>query len=218
MQWVNSHDILFRGFVKLAITLGEYQSLQTLNPRRPENISQDVFKASWNTKKLFRYRGLEDVLKTCLEDVLKTCLEDVFKTSWRQTKCLLGISVSNHSLLTNLNQYLTNLYFTNLYFTNLRRIQNELISIFVLFWDSISRINSKSTLKNRWDNKIEVSSNILHKYIERLFILTYIFNLHLKNIFAFKKSPIFANLLMEKPGNWFAIAKSENNTWRRKKF
>ena len=40
---------------------------------------------------------LEDVLKTCLEDVLKTYLEDVFKTSWRQTKCLLGISVSNKS-------------------------------------------------------------------------------------------------------------------------
>ena len=40
---------------------------------------------------------LEDVLKTCLEDVLKTYLEDVFKTSWRQTKCLLVISVSNKS-------------------------------------------------------------------------------------------------------------------------
>ena len=32
-----------------------------------------------------------------LEDVLKTYLEDVFNTSWRQTKCLLGISVSNKS-------------------------------------------------------------------------------------------------------------------------
>ena len=32
-----------------------------------------------------------------LADVLKTCLEDVFKTSWRQTKCLLMISVSNKS-------------------------------------------------------------------------------------------------------------------------
>ena len=38
---------------------------------------------------------LENVLKTCLEDVLKKCLEDVFRTSWRQTKCLSGISVSN---------------------------------------------------------------------------------------------------------------------------
>ena len=40
---------------------------------------------------------LDDVLKTCFEDVLRTCLEDVFKTSWRQTKCLLVISVSNKS-------------------------------------------------------------------------------------------------------------------------
>ena len=54
---------------------------------------------------LLRYRRLQDVFKTCLEDVLKTCLEgvlgtyleDVFKTSWRQTKCLLVISVSNKS-------------------------------------------------------------------------------------------------------------------------
>ena len=35
--------------------------------------------------------------KICLEDVLKKCLEDVFNTSWRQTKCLLEISVSNKS-------------------------------------------------------------------------------------------------------------------------
>ena len=32
-----------------------------------------------------------------LEDVLKTSLEEVFKASWRKTKCLLGISVSNKS-------------------------------------------------------------------------------------------------------------------------
>ena len=29
--------------------------------------------------------------------VLKTCLEGVFKTFWRQTKCLLGLSVWNKS-------------------------------------------------------------------------------------------------------------------------
>ena len=70
------------------------------------------FKTSWRRledvledEKLLRWRRLEDVLKTCLEDVLKTCLEDVlktyledvFKTSWRQTKFLLLISVSNKS-------------------------------------------------------------------------------------------------------------------------
>ena len=32
-------------------------------------------------------------------------------------------------------------------------------------------------------------------------------HLHLKNVFTFKKSSTFANLLMEKPGNWFATAK-----------
>ena len=58
--------------------------------------------------------NLSHFRQKCMEDVLKTCLEDVSKTSWRQSKCLLGTSVSNHGLLTNLNQYLTNLCFTNL--------------------------------------------------------------------------------------------------------
>ena len=48
------------------------------------------------------------------QDVFKTSWRHALKTFWRQTKCLLGISVSNHGLLKNLNQYLTNLYFTNL--------------------------------------------------------------------------------------------------------
>ena len=47
-------------------------------PRRLE----DVLKTSLKTKKLLRWR--------CLEDVLKTCLQAVFKTFRRQTKCLLG--------------------------------------------------------------------------------------------------------------------------------
>ena len=49
-------------------------------------------------------RRLEDVLQIRLEDVLedKNLLRsrrhaDVFKTSCRQTKCLLGISLSNKS-------------------------------------------------------------------------------------------------------------------------
>ena len=33
------------------------------------------------------------------------------------------------------------------------------------------------------------------------------FKFRLKNIFTFKKLISFANLLIEKPGNWFAIAK-----------
>ena len=100
-------------------------------PRRLEDISKDVLKTSWKTKNCYAEEvlktSLEDVLKTCLKEVLKTYLEDVLKTSWRGTKCLLGISVFNHGLPANLNQYLTNLYLINLYFTNLRRIRNALI-------------------------------------------------------------------------------------------
>ena len=72
--------------------------------RHLEDISQDVFKTSsrrlydvLEDEILLRWIRLQDVLKTCLEDVLKTCLEDIIKTSWRQTKCLLGIIVSNKS-------------------------------------------------------------------------------------------------------------------------
>ena len=54
-----------------------------------------TLKTSWRRLEDVLKTCLEDVLKTCLEDVLKKCLEDVFRTSWRQTKCLSGISVSN---------------------------------------------------------------------------------------------------------------------------
>ena len=61
-------------------------------PRRLE----DVWKTSCKTSS----RRLQDVLedeKLLREDVLKACLEDVLKTLWRQTKYLLGISVSSKS-------------------------------------------------------------------------------------------------------------------------
>ena len=73
-------------------------------------------------------------------------------------------------------------------------------------------------MQNRWGNKNEVLSNILHKYNEWSFILTFIFNLHLKNIFTLKKSSTFANLLMEKPGIDLLWQKCEKNTRRKKKF
>ena len=60
---------------------------------------EGVLKTSWKTKNCYAEdilkTCLEDALKTCLENVLKTYLEDAFKRSWRQTECLLGISVSN---------------------------------------------------------------------------------------------------------------------------
>ena len=69
-------------------------------------VFQDDLKTSWRRLANTSWRRLEDIS----QDVLKTSWRHVLKTFWRQTKCLLGISVSNHGLLTNLNQYLTNLY------------------------------------------------------------------------------------------------------------
>ena len=73
--------------------------------RRLEDVLEDEKLLHWRRLQDFLKTCLEDVLKTCCENVLKTrlegvlitCLEDVFKMSWRQTKSLLGISVSNKS-------------------------------------------------------------------------------------------------------------------------
>ena len=90
---------------------------------------------------------------------------------------------------------------------------------FVLFWNSCS-ISISAFSAPTFDIQIQIRhcgtdeaiknkvlSNILHKYIQmnyRLFSRLY---LHLKNIFTLKGSSAFATILMEKPGNWFAIAK-----------
>ena len=101
-------------------------------------------------------RCLQDVLQICLEDLWKISLKTSWRrlrrrkiftliTSWRsledmswkrpedvletKKKSLLEISVSNHGLLTNLENYVTNLYLANLYLTNLRWIRNALIRI-----------------------------------------------------------------------------------------
>ena len=126
--------------------------------RRLQDVLWDVFKTS--SRRIWKMppsRGFEDVLED--EKLLRwRSLEDVLEIN----NMFTGISALNHSLLRNFNQYLTNLYLTNLYFTNLRRIKkfinyNPITSIFVLFWNSISRINSKSTLQNRWGNKSETN-------------------------------------------------------------
>ena len=67
--------------------------LQHNNLRLPRRL-KDVLKTSWRH---ILKTCPEVVLKTCLEEVLKTYLEDALKTLWRQTKFLLGISVSNKS-------------------------------------------------------------------------------------------------------------------------
>ena len=101
-------------------------------------------------------RCLQDVLQICLEDLWKTYLKTSWRRlrrrkiftlitssrsledmSWKrpedvlETKkeSLLEISVSNHGLLTNLENYVTNLYLANLYLTNLGWIRNALIRI-----------------------------------------------------------------------------------------
>ena len=58
---------------------------------------EDVFKTSRKTSSRRLGRRKIVTLKVCWRHILKTYLEDVFKTSWRQTKCLLVISVSNKS-------------------------------------------------------------------------------------------------------------------------
>ena len=60
-----------------------------------------------------------------------------------------SISVLIHGLLSNLNQYLTNLYLTNLYFTNLRRIQNALIRTQQFLYLSCFETQSAELFQNR---------------------------------------------------------------------
>ena len=47
---------------------------------------------------------------------------------------------------------------------------------------------------------------------DHLYSHLFIINLRLKNIFKLKDSTTFANLLMEKPGNWIAIAKKSEHS------
>ena len=84
---------------------------------------EDVLKMSW--RNLARSLGRRKVV------TLKTSQRHVLKVSWRRLGNKQNVYrgyLSNHGLLTNLNQYLTNLYLTNLYFTNVRRTQNALIT------------------------------------------------------------------------------------------
>ena len=65
-----------------------------------------------------------------LQDVFKTYLQEVFKKSWRQTKCLLGISVSNKSKSVS-DKSISHISISD----KSRRIQNVLIST-QYFWYS----------------------------------------------------------------------------------
>ena len=157
------------------------------------------------------WRHLEDVLED--EKLLRwKRLQDV---SWRR----LGDKKNvywGYLYLRNLNVYLTNLYFTNLYVANLRRIQNALepnsVDICLILKHKQHLYFKNWNLWNRWPtkwgNKNKVLSNILNKYWKILKNCLYAhLYLQLNSIFILKKSSTFANLLMEKKGNWFFIVK-----------
>ena len=93
----------------------DYFSSSKTSWRRLANTSWRRHGDVLEEEKFLRWRRLEDMSWRRLENILE------------MTKYLLGISVSNHGLLTNLNQYLTNpANLTNLYFTNLKWIENIL--------------------------------------------------------------------------------------------
>ena len=104
-----------------------------------------VSKTSWSH--LARRRGRRQIvtLKMSWRHDSNTSWRHVLKTAWRQTKYLLGIPVSNHGLLRNLNQYLTNLYFTNL-----RRIQNALIRTQWFLYLSYFETQSAELIQNQY--------------------------------------------------------------------
>ena len=98
-----------------------YYQQSHINTTRRLSVSRGIIPAnicwSWRRledvleqEKLLRWRHLEDVLKTCLQDVLKTYLEDVLKTLWRETKFLLGISVSNKSKCVSNKSIISQIY------------------------------------------------------------------------------------------------------------
>ena len=137
---------------------------------RLEDIStrKIVKPKTWTRLEDVTWRRLEEMSWIRLEYVLET--NTVFTGGicikpWPTNK---SKSVSNKSHKSIFNESEENPKCIN---------KNPIISIFVLFWNSISRINSKSTLQNRWGNKNEVLNKILHEYNEWSFILTFTFKI-----------------------------------------
>ena len=148
---------------------------------------EDVLKSFWRRLANTSWRRLGRrkivALKMSWRHILKTSGRHVLKTSWRQTKCLLGISLSNKSKSVS-DKSISHISISD----KSRRIQNPLIrtqqfqySSYLetqafLFWElklkyltTVSllwnQVNSNSTFQNRWGNKNEVLSNMLDKYI-----------------------------------------------------
>ena len=131
-----------------------------------------------------RLVGLQYVLKTSLRHVLKMC--------------------STHLQLNNFSSFTWHVLKTSW-----RRFQDVLKTSWRCLWRQ--KIVTLRTSWRRFEDmswrcldvettKAKFLSNILQKYNKWSV-------LHLKNIFILKKFSTFANLLMKKPANWFAIAK-----------
>ena len=132
-----------------------------------------VLMTYWKTKNCYP----EDVLKTCWRQILKTSWRHFLKTFCRLTKCLLGISASNHDLLVNLNQYLESISLKSIFHES--KTNPKFINYNPRFlYSSYFETQSSALIQNRhcrtmWGNKNEVLGNILHRYNESSFILTF---------------------------------------------
>ena len=111
---IGLHDMSWRRLQYIFISVTIFRL-----PRRLE----DVLKTFWRCLgrwKIVMLKTSSRAFKTCLEDVLKTCLKDilkeyfqnVLKMSWRQTKCLLGISVYNKSKSVS-NKFISHKYISD---------------------------------------------------------------------------------------------------------
>ena len=104
--------------------------------RRLEHALEDEKWLRWRRLHDVFKTCFQDVFKTCLQEVLKICLQDVFKTSWRQTKCLLGISLSDKSKPVS-SKSVSHKSISSESMANPKCINyNPKISKFVLFWNS----------------------------------------------------------------------------------
>ena len=174
---------IFVGLQDVLKTSSRYILKMSSTRLRRNNFSSS--KTSWRRLEDFLQRCLGRrkivMLKTswrCLEDMswsqaLNTSRRHVLKTSSRGLG-VKQIDYWRYLYLVNLNLYLTNLYFTNLYLTNLSRILSALIRTQQFRYSSyfeteaaflFQELNLWNWWLNKWGNKNEFLSNILHKYI-----------------------------------------------------
>ena len=143
-----------------------------------------VFKTSWRRLQDMSWRSLQHMSWRCLQHIFSlTIFHLSHDMSWRHLEDVF--KTSHKTFRRRLEDVLKmSLETKNCYAEDVLKT----------FWIHVLKMSWC------WDNKSEVLSNILQKYNKWSV-------LHLKNIFILKKFSTFANLLMKKPANWFAIAK-----------